>query len=115
MAEVAEAVGNESYSYLLNMMQRESFILNLDSSVRLAPLLLHSWLSIVLAHRYYLAARAALFIPITMRGQGHDRHRRRHEESNMIVIRERTHARSLASVSTPSLHAWTLSELSPER
>jgi len=72
-------------------------------------------LNSLIAHGYYLAARAALFIPITRRSQRYDRHCRRHEERNVIVIRERTGARSLPSVSTPPLHAWTLSELSAER
>jgi len=47
VAAVAGAIGNESCSYSLKTMERESFILNLDSQVRIARFFLHSSCSIV--------------------------------------------------------------------
>jgi hypothetical protein len=112
MAGVVEAVGNESCSYLSQndakrVLHSESRFLGSSGPSPSSFLVLNS----LIAHRYHLATRAALFIAITRRSQRHDRHRRRHEERNMIVIHERTRARCLASVSTPPLRAWTLSEL----
>jgi len=72
-------------------------------------------LNSLIAHKYHLVSRAALFISITGRSQRHDRHRGHGKESNMIVIRECTRAWSLVSISTPPLHAWTPSHLRAER
>jgi len=115
VAAVAGAIGNESCSYLpqndgTRVLHSESRFPGSYCPLLSSFLVLNSLIS----HRYHLVARAALFIPVTGRSQRHDRHRRRGEESNMIVIRERARAWSLVSISTSPMHAWTLSELRAE-